>query len=124
MKELDSAMMTYVKQSPKPAVMKTEPQGRMNLSVGNCTQLKDFQDDKSYRSNRSGYSSRGSSHGFSLTQQCLKAELEEAKAKLEYTLREAKLKKEQASIEAELKIVGAQKDAAIGEARLRQDCVH
>ena len=60
--ELDSAMLSCVKQSPKPAVMKTEPQGRMNLRGGNRTELKDFQDDKSYCSKRSGYSSRGSSH--------------------------------------------------------------
>lgn len=41
-KELDSAMMSCVKQSPKSAVMKTEPQGRMNLNGENLTQFKDF----------------------------------------------------------------------------------
>ena len=61
-----------------------------------------------------------------MTQQRLEAE--EAKAKLKYTLREAKLKKEQASIKAELEILGAQKEAAIAEARLRilesvQNCI-
>lgn len=43
-------------------------------------------------------------------------------------MREAKLKKEQASTEVKLEIVGAQKDAAIAEARLHalesvQDCI-
>ena len=62
-KELDSVLMSYVKQSPRQVVMKTEFQCRINKSGGNRTQPKDFQDDKSERSKKSGYSSRGSSYG-------------------------------------------------------------
>lgn len=47
-KELDSVLMSYVKQSPRQVVMKTEFQCRINLSGGNRTQPKDFQDDKSF----------------------------------------------------------------------------
>ena len=99
----------------------------MNLSDGNCTQPKDFQEDESYRSKKSGYSSRAWFVSI-FVDSVTPIEAKEGKAKLEYTLGEAKLKKEQASTEAKLEIVGAQKDAVIAEARLHalekvQDCI-
>ncbi|XP_062566124.1 uncharacterized protein LOC134228483 [Saccostrea cucullata] len=119
MHELDAMRKSFVDYTPKQIQVKTEPRV-------SPTQPKVIPDNTSARSQRTSHSSRSSSHSISLAQQRMEAE--EAKAKLEYTQREAKLRKEQASIQVDLEVLGAQRDAAVAEAKLRtlenmQDCI-
>jgi predicted membrane GTPase involved in stress response len=105
--ELDSKMSSFFKNKWKLVHVKTESP---NLTEPNKVDVT-VREYNSVRSKRSSQLSQNLSRHSSIALQRLEAE--EGKASLEYTL----LKKEKASIQAELEILGAQRMAAVAEAK-------